>query len=200
MTLLNVSASQPLLLPAIRTDHLQRRPAAERPVGTRLRSHAATQTDVSELPELRQLHEKVAAASRELAHVSTELRQTESRIRHEMQVEMEARMKLHTQKFNEKMAYMRERAESHMASLRASSKVRLDQELQERWRHLQDEVEAQQAKVDELEALNSAVAQELRSVQALALNCMYRTSITLNPHLDSQHRICQSSSMSPLFS
>lgn len=168
--MVQLSTSQPLLLPTIRTDHVQRKHTIpEHAPGSKIRRHAASQTEVSEIPELRSLQLKIGQVTKDLAHVTFELQTTERRIRHEMQAELEARMRLQGQKCAEKIAFMRQRAESHMASVRASSKIRLRSQLGHRERMLGDELDEQASRGQALAALNESAHEENRALHKLAM-------------------------------
>lgn len=91
---MHMSASTPLLLPAIRTDHIAVPTRTIRAPGSKIRSHSASQTELSEITDLRTMQNKLHALRQELASVNEELHTTEQRIRHEMQLEMDARMRM----------------------------------------------------------------------------------------------------------
>ncbi|KAL1514955.1 hypothetical protein AB1Y20_004031 [Prymnesium parvum] len=170
MVALSLSSSQPLLLPPIRLDQIDLPPRApERIPGSKVRNHVGCQTEVSELPELRALQQKIGAVSAELERATAETQRAEQRLRHEMQAEMTLRMRLHAQKCAEKMAYLRERAESHMASIRASTKLRVTQEVREHERQLHEELAAQRARAAEVEAGRAHAEREYAAVHSLAV-------------------------------
>ena len=58
---------------------------------TRLRNHAATQTDITELGELHVMQTSLDAVRKELTFVKHELSQLEQRLRYEMRLELEGR-------------------------------------------------------------------------------------------------------------
>lgn len=101
---LHASASTPLLLPSIRTDHVAVPSRPIRSPGTKIRTHMSCQTEVSEISELRTMQNKLQALRQELTSVNKELHSTEQRLRHEMQLEMEARMRMLGERCTQKVA------------------------------------------------------------------------------------------------
>ena len=169
MVVLTAAASQPVLLPNIRTDQLPPRVRIERIPGSKIRNHVACQTEKSEIPELRNLQLKIAKVTTELARVTAELEHMEQRLRYEMQDELEARLRLQGQKCADKITYMRQRAEQHMASVRASSQVRRTKEIEEQGRQLHGEIDKQTSRGEELEASNTKGVQEYSALHSLAV-------------------------------
>ena len=89
----------------------------------------ACQTDVSEIPEVRILQMRLQAVRDELVTVNQELQSTEQRLRHEMQREMDARLRMLGERCTQKVAFVRQQAERHMSSVRAASKMNMTRKL-----------------------------------------------------------------------
>lgn len=177
-----LQTQSPLLLPEIRTDRLDRHQrVSERAPGSKLRNHIACQTDASELLDLQAIQQKFAELSLELANMNVAMRQTEQRIRHEMQSEADARIQMHSQKCAEKIAFLKERAENHMASVRASSKIRMTQEVLQCEKRIGDQLESQRRTIEELQAANSNAEKEFKALHTLAMRCRLRLRFELAP-------------------
>jgi multidrug efflux pump subunit AcrA (membrane-fusion protein) len=74
--------------------------------------------------ELRVLQTSLDAVRRELSTVKHELLHCEQRLRYEMKLELEARMRVHDERCVEKVTYMRRRADLHVGQVRAAQRTR----------------------------------------------------------------------------
>ena len=93
---------------------------------TRGRRHASTQTDTTELGELRVIHSSLDAVRRELTFVKHELTHLEQRLRYEMRLELEGRMRIHDERCVEKVSYMRKGYDLKVSQVRAAQRTRHD--------------------------------------------------------------------------
>ena len=91
----------------------------------RLRSHAACQTDASELGELVKNQDTLATVKAELEGVRLQMMHCEARLRHELRQEMETRVRSHDARNADKLAFLRKRSDTHVGQVRAASRTRL---------------------------------------------------------------------------
>ena len=103
---------------------------------TRLRNHAATQTDTAELGELHVMQTSLDAVRRELSFVKHELSHLEQRLRYEMRLELEGRMQVHNERCMEKVNYMRRGQDQKVAQVRAANRTVHDSSKQQHGRQL----------------------------------------------------------------
>ena len=86
----------------------------------------ACQTDATELIDLRVLQQQLFDVRQELSSVSSELAHAERRLRHEVREEMEEKVAKFEQRTMEKVAFLRQRQESTMSTVRKASKAHLE--------------------------------------------------------------------------
>ena len=91
----------------------------------RLRSHAACQTDETELGELVKNQDTLATVREELNAVRLQMMHCEARLRHELRQEMETRVRSHDARNADKLAFLRKRSDTHVGQVRAASRTRL---------------------------------------------------------------------------
>ena len=103
---------------------------------TRLRNHAATQTDITELGELHVMQTSLDAVRKELTFVKHELSQLEQRLRYEMRLELEGRMQIHNERCLEKVNYLRRGQDQRVAQVRAANRSVHDSSKQQHSRQL----------------------------------------------------------------
>ena len=103
----------------------------------KLRINAATQTDASELPALRVLQAQLDAVRRELGGLTVEMAHAEQRLKYEQRLELEARLRVQEERTNDKLNYLRKRAELHTGQVRAAHKARFETAKMQQKRQLQ---------------------------------------------------------------
>ena len=103
---------------------------------TRLRNHAATQTDITELGELHVMQTSLDAVRKELTFVKHELSQLEQRLRYDMRLELEGRMQIHNERCLEKVNYLRRGQDQRVAQVRAAHRSVNDSSKQQHSRQL----------------------------------------------------------------
>ena len=103
---------------------------------TRLRNHAATQTEITELGELHVMQTSLDAVRKELTFVKHELSQLEQRLRYEMRLELEGRMQIHNERCLEKVNYLRRGQDQRVAQVRAANRSVHDSSKQQHSRQL----------------------------------------------------------------
>ena len=92
----------------------------------RRNKHVGCQTSSSELADLRTLQEHLVQVKQELATVNQELVHAERRLRHEVREEMEERVKKFEKRTMEKVAFLRQRQESSVNTMRKASRAQCE--------------------------------------------------------------------------
>lgn len=92
----------------------------------RRNKHIGCQTDTTELADLRAMQKQLFSTREELATVNSELHHAERRVRHEVREEMEERMRKFERRTMEKVAFLRQRQESSVNTMRRASKAQLE--------------------------------------------------------------------------
>lgn len=125
----------------------------------KFRINAATQTDVSELPELRVLQTQLDAVRKELGGLTVEMAHAEQRLRYEQRLELQARLRVQEERTADKLNYLRKRAEVHTGQVRAAHKARFESAKVQQKRQLQ-----------QMEAALAAQQQSVRQAQSEQAN------------------------------
>jgi len=132
---------------------------------SRVRIHAATQTEVSEIMEMKQVQANLQRMWMEMSSVQAELAFAEQKIRHQMQEELELQMDFQEQRCNDKVQFMRLKSDSHVREVRKASYTKAMSEIIKSRR--EERVHREAAAKHTLESSEQRHADEVRELNEL---------------------------------
>mmetsp|Transcript_4631 Transcript_4631/g.11925 ORF Transcript_4631/g.11925 Transcript_4631/m.11925 type:complete len:307 (-) Transcript_4631:72-992(-) len=136
----------------------------------RIRNHASTQTTLSEIIPLKQVQSNLQRMWTEMSAVQAELKFAEQKLRYQMREELQLQINFQEERCNDKLHFMRTKADSHVSQVRKASYAKAKAEIV---RHQREDRAAR----EQQQAAEQRSAEELHAEEVRELNSLQRQYI-----------------------